>query len=467
MPSQPDHEVSAPLDQGNSDLAAAGEPRNGSHQDHGRFRAPLEAARHWLLANTFVPSWLPQRWRHPLVSYLGTVVLLAVAIVWDALLIRAFPAFAFQALPVMLLIVFVALNWGAGPGLLATLLGAVLLDYIVVMPQFRWNLVEEADIAGVGLLLVVGFSISVMASRHAYMRRNAERLAKVAETARRQAEELAASLAREHAEARENEVALRAANQRMDEFLAIASHELKTPLTTIRGNIQLAVRRLDRIADEDQPALRVAIEPLAHAEEQVMRLDRLVNDLLDVSRIRANKLDLRLVPADLSAIVRRAVEEQRLAHPERTITLDLPDEGSVPVVADVDRLGEVVTNYLTNALKYSQAECPVQVTLRLEQGQAIVAVRDKGPGLPDAEHARIWEPFHRAEGIRVQSGSGIGLGIGLHISRTIVERHQGQVGVQSAPGKGSTFWFAVPLAVAAPAQGVVSAQQRGRQSGGD
>jgi signal transduction histidine kinase len=158
----------------------------------------------------------------------------------------------------------------------------------------------------------------------------------------------------------------------------------------------------------------------------------------------------------LDAVVREAVEEQRQLHPERTIALDVPSEPRVPVVADAHRLGQVVTNLLTNALKYSPTDRPVEVGLQVHNQQARVWVRDAGPGLPPAEQEHVWERYYRAPGVSVQSGSGIGLGLGLHISRTIIEQHQGQVSVQSAPGQGSTFWFSLPLALESPDDNVLT-----------
>jgi signal transduction histidine kinase len=151
---------------------------------------------------------------------------------------------------------------------------------------------------------------------------------------------------------------------------------------------------------------------------------------------------LRAQTFDLAALVSDVVEEQRLAWPARDITLEVPEALSVP--ADPDRIGQVVTNYLTNALKYSPADQPVQVTLTQAERIVRLAVRDRGPGLPPAEQQRIWQRFHRAEGVQVLDGGGVGLGLGLHISRTIIERHGGEVGVRSAPGKGATFWFTLP-----------------------
>jgi signal transduction histidine kinase len=125
--------------------------------------------------------------------------------------------------------------------------------------------------------------------------------------------------------------------------------------------------------------------------------------------------------------------------------LDLPIEQEVSVFADVGRLVQVVTNYLTNALKYSPADQPIEVRLSIAEQFAQVSVRDEGPGLSLAEQERIWERFYRVPGIEVQSGTGIGLGVGLYLCRTIIEQHDGQVGARSTPGQGSTFWFTLPL----------------------
>src|SRR5262249_42137869 len=142
------------------------------------------------------------------------------------------------------------------------------------------------------------------------------------------------------------------------------------------------------------------------------------------------------------------VELQRLVVSDRTVRLDLPAKRLVPALADADRIGQVVTNYLTNALKYSPPDRPVAVSLTVRKHQARVAVRDEGPGLPHGEQVRVWEPFHRVPGITVQSAGGESLGLGLHICKIIVEAHGGKVGVESEVGAGSTFWFSLPLAMA-------------------
>ena len=246
-------------------------------------------------------------------------------------------------------------------------------------------------------------------------------------------------LLREREEAQASAAALRQANQRLDEFLDVTSHELRTPLTVVKANVQI----LSRLADAGTMQAQLTGRTL----RQVDRLTRMVNDLLDVTRIQAGKLDLHLRQRDLGELVREAVEEQRQVAPERRIELTpaaRPDEG-LPVRADADRIGQVLTNYLTNALKYSPAERPVWVGLERMDGMARVTVRDEGPGLEPEQQARVWERFHRAPGVEVQSGPHLGLGLGLFITRQIVERHGGAVGVESVPGQGSTFWFTLPL----------------------
>ncbi len=171
-----------------------------------------------------------------------------------------------------------------------------------------------------------------------------------------------------------------------------------------------------------------------------------MNDLLDVSRIQAEKLALRLERADLLAMICEVVQEQQQANPQRTIQLCLPASQQVMVNADAGRIEQVVMNYLTNALKYSPEDAPVEVGAALEPGVVRVWVRDHGPGIPLAEQEHIWKRFHRVAGTEVRSGSGVGLGLGLYISRSIIERHQGQVGIESGPDhQGATFWFTLPL----------------------
>ncbi len=258
-------------------------------------------------------------------------------------------------------------------------------------------------------------------------------------------------LLRDRSESRAAELALRESNQRMEEFLSIASHELRTPLTTVKGYVQLAEERLARIAGEegqgDAMEVNVAAvhQMLKRTDTHIKRLTRLIDDLVDVSRVHAGKLELRMEPCDIQAIVCEVVQAQRQLHPDRTIALELAATEPRQTVADGDRIGQVVANYLGNALKYAPPDRPITVGFAEEGLIARVWIRDEGPGLPEREQARIWDRFYRADGVGRQSGSHVGLGLGLHISRTIVERHHGRVGVESVPDQGSTFWFTLPL----------------------
>jgi len=261
-------------------------------------------------------------------------------------------------------------------------------------------------------------------------------------------------LQQERAEARANELAMCEAKRGMEESLSLICHELLTPLTVIKGSIQLSEQKVKRFVHSAETPTGAArqLAPiqalLERAKSQVSLQDRLIHDLLDVSRIQANTLQLSMQLCNLAWILQEAIEGQRQAAPSRAIRLELPAEGPVPVQADSGRIAQVVTNYLTNALKYSAPDRPVEVHLQVEGRIARVTVRDQGPGLAPAEQERIWERFYRVRGIEVQSeseASSGGLGIGLYLCRTIIEQHHGQVGVQSSPSKGSNFWFILHL----------------------
>jgi signal transduction histidine kinase len=184
------------------------------------------------------------------------------------------------------------------------------------------------------------------------------------------------------------------------------------------------------------------------ASQSADRLTRLLGLLFDTAAIRAGRLELHCAPVDLAGLVREQVEALRVASPGRTILLRTPARGRPVVVeADADRIGEVVTNFVSNALKYSPPQRPVYVAVEARSDRVRVAVRDAGPGIAKAEQAHLWELFHRVPGVAQQGEATSGsLGLGLYISKAIVEAHGGQVGVMSAVGTGSTFWFTVPLA---------------------
>ena len=272
-------------------------------------------------------------------------------------------------------------------------------------------------------------------------------------------------LRRERDAARTQESALRIANERTEAFLGMVAHELKTPLTSLIANVHLMARRLDSLLHPDtsrQDYIRAATllrTLVERCERSLERMRRLAEDVLDETRVRNGRLALRLEPRNLASMVGEAVTEQAALNPERTIRWVA--EGSlVPVLVDEGRIEQVVANYVTNALKFSRADQPVQVRLCTEDGMARVSVHDEGVGIPLADQPHIWERFYRAAGADWQSGSQIGFGIGLYISKAIIDGHRGQVGVESAPGQGTTIWFTLPL-ISSPASSSPEARAGG------
>ncbi len=281
-----------------------------------------------------------------------------------------------------------------------------------------------------------------------------------AEDRARQAEQRIAALERtredeqRQASARMRSLALAEANRRVGELMSISSHELRTPLTSVKASVQLVERRLQRLADENASAEATAPDLaseiasnrtlLRRAEDQINVLNRLVGDLLDATRVETGTLELRRSSCDLAIIVHTAIKKLRAAAPTRTITP--PDiQIAVTVLVDSNRIEQVVTHYLSNALKYSADDRPIVVELRVESDTARVSVSDDGYGIPEEELERVWERFYRVPKAVVGSGSGAGLGLGLYLCKAFIERHSGQVGVESTVGRGSTFWFTLPL----------------------
>jgi signal transduction histidine kinase len=385
----------------------------------------------WIQANTLTPSWLPARWRHSATPYILVLLVQVAAAILTRLLLGTFTSFLFPDAVELLVVALAALSFGAAPALFATLVGLGLEELVVLPVLVGEGHIDFSDLLEIGVFLAVGISLAMAASATEHSRRRA-----VQERVEAQARALRASLRLQ---------------QRMDEFLAIASHDLRSPVTTTLGFIEVAAKRCQRLAvtargeksdltrqmDNVQDSLDAALQ-------SAERLSRLVTLLFDVSQVRAGKLELHPAGCDLAALVEDEVVAVRMAAPERTIRLDVSDDEPALVTADADRIGQVITNYLTNALKYSPATEPVDVRVTLAGDRARVAVADHGPGLPADELEHVWEPFRRLSSVAAQSNASGGLGMGLHICKTLVELHGGQVGVESEMGRGSTFWFTLP-----------------------
>ena len=237
------------------------------------------------------------------------------------------------------------------------------------------------------------------------------------------------------------------------DFLTLATHELRTPLTRVLGNLQLAQRRLQTYKRQLAPPCAQINEPIAHvqqplaaASQSAQLQQQMINDLIDDARIQTHMLTLSLNPEDLLTLLREVVAGQRQAAPEHTIVLDAPPlEQGVPILADAERIKHVLTTYLTNALTYSPPGQPVLVQLRIAEALARVSVHNEGSGIAREELDHIWERFYRAKGSAVQHELDLSFGLALYLCRVFIERHQGSVGVESAPGQGATFWFTLPI----------------------
>ena len=225
-------------------------------------------------------------------------------------------------------------------------------------------------------------------------------------------------------------------DRQKDDFIALASHELKTPITAIKGYAQTGLRVVGQLGDER------LIRMLRIIDDQSNRLTRLINDLLDVSRMESGALTFYYEPFDLRRLVHEVVNNLELTAPDFTITEHLPTIPT-PVNADRQRLEQVVTNLVQNAIKYSGAGRRIEVTMTHAGGEVITAVRDSGVGIPAEQQARVFERFFR--GSNVSSRHYSGLGLGLFISHGIVARHGGRMWLESAEGQGSAFYFSLPL----------------------
>ena len=220
-----------------------------------------------------------------------------------------------------------------------------------------------------------------------------------------------------------------------DEFLSIASHELRTPVTSIKGYTQLA-KMLIKEGD-----LNTSEEYLDIALDQIDRMSRLILELLDVSRIETGRLEIRREAIHWPHFVRDVVHRHHTAVSDRRFHVSVPDDGKV-VTGDRDRLEQVLGNLLENAVKYSPDGSDVTVTVEDRGDSLLTAVCDRGIGIPADEIGQVFERFHR--GRQVSSTNYGGLGLGLYITKQIIERHGGSIWVESKEGQGTTFYFSLP-----------------------
>ncbi len=252
-----------------------------------------------------------------------------------------------------------------------------------------------------------------------------------AETAERKRveERLRVALAAERAAREEAEVALRLRT----EFLSIAGHELRTPITILSGHIQLLLARLKRKGELDPERLSQTLELVFG---KVDKLSRLVNQLLDISRLEDRRLTLERRPTDLPALLARVVSDARGCSGRHTITLGAPP--ALQANVDALRLEQVLANLLDNAVRYSRKDGPIDVVLSQDEHNTVeISVRDHGAGIPPEKREQIFERFYQAQDYN--NGSTAGWGLGLYISGQILELHGGAIRAEFPPDGGANF----------------------------
>jgi signal transduction histidine kinase len=241
-----------------------------------------------------------------------------------------------------------------------------------------------------------------------------------------------------------------------DDFLSLASHELRNPLSSILGNAQLLQRDLQRQmnvtgesgngngtakSDVDQE-----VQMLERIIHQVRRMDKLVGEMMDITRMRAELFQLeKKQHINIVELVRRVVEQDTITTLHK---LDLhTDAQELRVTCDEIRVEQVLNNLLNNAIKYSPKGTPVEVGIEsrpeIEPKEVVVWVRDKGPGINEKEQLNIFDRFYRTH--NKKSAKVEGLGLGLYIAHEIIHQHGGHIWLESKPGEGSTFYFSLPL----------------------
>ncbi|GCF08440.1 sensor histidine kinase [Dictyobacter arantiisoli] len=365
--------------------------------------------------------------RRPWVGYIACILLT----ILNVLLVLAEQHMAINIIlpggQLVIQIALVAYLWGFLPALLMLCLGLIVIDAFFISDLSSLFAAHSLDVT-LQFITFAGFALliaALFAQREKALRLAAQREKTICE-----------------------------AHQQLENYLSVISHELKTPLTGTQGHIQLAKRKLKNLPallDEEHPDRQIiqrVYRSLEQAQKQTMIQHRLINDLLDASRIHTNRVSYTMKICNLTEIVQDTVQSARLTNPQRCIKLEVDIQEKAIIRADADRIGQVLNNYLSNALKYAPLEKPIHVSLYREGESACVAVQDEGPGLNEEEQKNIWERFYRAKDIMpvAQDGvSHVNLGLGLYICKAIIRDHQGQLGVTSQPGAGSTFWFSLPL----------------------
>jgi len=236
-----------------------------------------------------------------------------------------------------------------------------------------------------------------------------------------------------------------------DDFLSLTTHELRSPLTAIMGNAQILQRGMKRMARQlgDEDKQREQIEQWVNVLDKVVgqtnKINSLLSEMRDVTRLSGNVFELHMSEnVDIVALIQRVIEQYTMVDGGKHPITFTPDAKIGPSSIDADRIEQVLSNLISNVLKYSPAEKSVNVSINYMKdtpGTVIITVRDEGYGIKKEEQEHIFERFYRADNrMKVD-----GLGLGLYIAYQIVTQHGGRMWLESEPGEGSTFYFTLPL----------------------
>ncbi|GHO93549.1 hypothetical protein KSF_035970 [Reticulibacter mediterranei] len=236
-------------------------------------------------------------------------------------------------------------------------------------------------------------------------------------------------------------------------FLTLASHELKTPLTGIIGNLQLAQQRLARLkrqireqAEEVNKSIERIETPLASAIESAHLQQDVIHEMIDTLSMQTRPLDIQMKEENLLTLLQAMLTRMQRSAPLRTIALTIPQTiQAVLVRVDGQQIIQVLTNYLINVLSHSPIELPVTVQLVVADTVALILVKDGGLGLVPEEQKFLWQRFSQGKSHAIQHEVDVNLGTGFYLCKMLIEQYHGHVGVQSNPEEGTTFWLTLPI----------------------
>jgi K+-sensing histidine kinase KdpD len=310
-----------------------------------------------------------------------------------------------QSVPLLMFVTAIMVcAWYGGfwPGMSATLLSVLCAGYFFLSPIYSFRIAQTSDIVAVVIFLVIGFLISSLSEALHLSRRRVEYMVQV-----------------------------------RDQFLSLASHELKTPLTALLVHVELMQRRAER----DNRLNERHRHSLGVIERQSRRLVRLVNTLLDVSRLQYGNLELERTVVDVAMVVQRLMAEIQTTAPRHTFKITGATE---PIYVEVDelRFEQVLFNLVQNAIKYSPSGGVVHVSVEQSKDEVHIRVRDEGVGIPEDALPHVFDRFFRVESEQINNAGGFG--IGLSVVKDIVSLHGGRVQAESWE-VGSTFTISLPL----------------------